>query len=223
MCGIAGSKSRESGYDLYVQNLSRGYYSSSITILFEKDGGKLTLKRQGKFALEDIPKGGNYYLFHSRGPTVETTNFDWDDNHPFTFGKFSAAHNGIIENAVELYDNNLGNIGIDSRIIPYALDFSYRKTLNTQTAVSEVMGMLKGTFGIWILDHTDRNIRLVRHDTTLFSYGVEFSSSDPGYMKEVPQDTILRFGVGANVMAIEGEFVYAGKPKYYVSPVQKLK
>lgn len=214
MCGIAGSKSRESGYDLYLQNLTRGYYSSSVTTIYDKRGGISTFKKEGKLELEDIPLGADYYLFHSRGPTVETGKFDWDDNHPFTYGRFSVAHNGIIENAYDLF---CGEPGVDSRVIPVLIEEFYRgRKKNSQDAIRYALGKLKGTFGLWILDHGSSEIRIVRHDITLFNYGTEFSSSNPGYMKEVPRDVILKFRINSNIMEEEGSFVYAGKPKYFI-------
>ena len=92
MCGISGSKSRESGFYLYQQNLSRGCYSSSITCIYPN--GHFIFKKLGPLNLDDVPLNAGYYLFHSRGPTVETTSFNWDDNHPFCYGRFIVSHNG---------------------------------------------------------------------------------------------------------------------------------
>ena len=219
MCGIAGSKSLDSGYDLYQNNLTRGYYSSSVTALYKKRGGIFTIKQLGKLEIDQIPKGADYYLFHSRGPTVETTRFNWDDNHPFCYGNFSVAHNGIIENADDLYAGERGILGVDSRIVPYLLDESYRVEHNDlDLAVKRTLERLKGTFGLWILDHANFQVRVVRHDITLFNYGTEFSSSNPGYMKEMEQNKVYVFDVESDRMGIVEDFKPAGKPKYFIPP-----
>lgn len=218
MCGIAGSKSRESGFDLYQQNLARGYYSSSVTVIGQNGKGVLTIKKEGALELNEIPKGGDYYLFHSRGPTVETNHFEWDDNHPFTYGRFSVAHNGIIENADELYKqyNPGGTLGVDSRIIPYLLDHEYRMHNDVDLAVKKTLEKLKGTFGLWIYDNSSSIIRIIRHDITLFTYGTEFTSSNGGYLKPVDQDNIFQFDIMDDAMSNPVKINLSTKPKYFI-------
>lgn len=212
MCGIVGSKSRESGFDLYQQNLTRGFYSSSVMGIYP--GGFLVTKKEGSLTEKDVPTGADYYLFHSRGPTVETNSFDWDDNHPFQYGRFIVAHNGIIENANSLYG---GDIGVDSRVIPYIIDQEYRNIKNANQSILNSVNKLQGTFGLWIFDTTSKQIRIVRHDTTLFYYGTEFSSSNPGYMKEVPQDKIFKFDIRSNTITDGEDIKLTKKPKYFIS------
>jgi glucosamine 6-phosphate synthetase-like amidotransferase/phosphosugar isomerase protein len=218
MCGIAGSRSRESGFDLYQQNLTRGYYSSSVVCLHNK--GYLVIKTEGALKLEEVPQGADYYLFHSRGPTVETTKFDWDDNHPFSYGRFLVAHNGIIENANTLYG---GDIGVDSRVIPWLIDKEYRaqSTKNVDVAIRDALSKLQGTFGLWVYDTTTREIRIVRSDITLFQYGTEFSSSNAGYLDEVKQNQIFKFAPKANLMTPSDEITLTKKPKYFIAGAPK--
>lgn len=214
MCGISGSKSRESGFHLYQQNLSRGCYSSSITCIYPN--GHFIFKKLGPLNLDDVPLNAGYYLFHSRGPTVETTSFNWDDNHPFCYGRFIVSHNGIIENANDLYG---GNIGVDSRVIPFILDQSLRYTPSQDipSLISNVISKLKGTYSLWIYDTTDNKIYIIRNDTTLFNYGTEFSSSNTGYLIEVPQHQLLSFSPIDNTMRICITSVpTANKPKYFI-------
>jgi glucosamine 6-phosphate synthetase-like amidotransferase/phosphosugar isomerase protein len=214
MCGIAGSSSLESGFDLYEQNLDRGFYSSSVTVLFH-DGAIFTKKVHGRLDLFSIPRDGIFYLFHSRGPTVETTEFKWSDNHPYTYGKYVAAHNGIIENFNDLTDRKFN---VDSKVIPYLIDLNDER--ETQVPIISSLAKLKGTFAVWILNVDTRKLYIARHDITLFRYGVEFSSSNPGYMKEVPQDILHCIDITkANVDDV-GSFELRSKPKYFV-PQQK--
>lgn len=212
MCGIVGSSSRESGFDLYLQNLTRGYYSSSVTVVYEH--GHVIIKKSGDITLNDIPLNGKYYLFHSRGPTVETLKFEWDDNHPFSYGRYIVAHNGIIENANQLYG---GDIGVDSRVVPYLLDKEYRDK-KTPNIIGEVISKLEGTFGLWIYDTNTKDLYIARHDITLFNYGSEFSSSNPGYMNEVPQDTIFKINTVLGTIEKLDSFKLKKKPKFFVAP-----
>jgi len=212
MCGIAGSRSRESGFDLYQQNLFRGYYSSSVLALF-KDGYALK-KVAGALSLEDAPIGANYYLFHSRGPTVETNKFEWDDNHPFISGRFIVAHNGIIENANTLYGSD---IGVDSRVIPWLIDTEYRRIKNVDEAVLSALNKLQGTFGLWIYDTNEQIVRIVRSDITLFNYGTEFTSSNSGYLAPLKCNTIYKFGLGDNTMTESSQLTLTKKPKYFIA------
>lgn len=209
MCGISGSTSRESGFDLYEQNLDRGYYSSSVTVLH--DTGIYTFKKLGKLEVDDVPKHGRYYLFHSRGPTVETEEFCWDDNHPFTYGRFVVAHNGIIENADYIGD---GNFSVDSKSIPFIIDEFERG--REKDPIIKGFNQLKGTFGCWVLDTRAFKVHIVRHDITLFNYGVEFSSSNPGYLKEVPQDTLFEVDIEGTKIVEVGKLSLSTKPKYFV-------
>jgi len=214
MFGIAGSRSRESGFDLYQLNLSRGCYSSSVTCIYPN--GHFIDKRFGILSLNDIPLNAEYYLFHSRGPTVETAEFNWDDNHPFCYGRFIVSHNGIIENANELYG---GNIGVDSRVVPYLIDKSlrYSPSYHIPSLVANVVSQLKGTFSLWIYDTTDKKIYITRNDTTLFNYGTEFSSSNPGYLIDVPQNQLLCFSPNDNTMKICTSVISTvNKPKYFI-------
>lgn len=216
MCGIAGSKSRESGFDLYQQNLLRGCYSSSVVAIHK--WGHLILKKEGQFSLDEIPPGALYYLFHSRGPTVETTNFDWNDNHPFVYGRFIVAHNGIIENANKLYG---GDVGVDSRVIPWLIDQRFQHDKDPDVAIHNALNELQGTFGLWVYDTTTQRIYIVRSDITLFKYGTEFTSSNSGYLNEVVQNTMIHFDVGNNDMAVGKTLTLSKKPKYFIASSPK--
>ena len=213
MCGIVGSFKRKDGFKMYEQNLSRGFYSSSVTAIF-KDGVQV-IKKLGALEFEDIPGNAQYYLFHSRGPTVETDEFNWDDNHPFTYGNFMVSHNGIIENADALYG---GLIGVDSRVVPFLIDQKFRECNNRSDAIRQTLNQLQGTFSLSIFDTARKNISIVRHDTTLFYKGAEFSSSNPGSFTEVPQDTIFVIHATDNQSIYETDKIsLARKPKCFIA------
>jgi hypothetical protein len=82
MCGIAGSFNKERAFELYKSNLNRGYYSSGA-IITAKNRYHLLFKRSGCFdepvqwqsPTDNFPDNC-YYLYHSRGPTVETKSYE---------------------------------------------------------------------------------------------------------------------------------------------------
>lgn len=225
MCGIAGSPFSESGFGLYEENLKRGYYSSSVVCI--KPKGFEVVKKLGALHREDVPHGGSYYLFHSRGPTVETTEFNWDDNHPFSFGRFLVAHNGIIENANVLYG---GDIGVDSRVIPWLIDRELRKidthgkTQNeiADIAIKTALSRLQGTFGLWVFDTTTQIIHIIRSDITLFKDGIEFTSTgSQDRFTVVPQNRIFKLGINSSCMSLGDDIQLTKKPKYFIANPSK--
>jgi len=225
MCGIAGSFDPYSGYGLYKQNLSRGYYSSSVVLIHSK--GYSILKTEGAFKYEDIPHGADYYLFHSRGPTVETNSFDWDDNHPFSYGRFLVAHNGIIENAETIYDGC--KLGVDSRVIPWLADKTLRDDdCTSDGAIHSSLNQLQGTFGLYIFDTSSKDISIVRSDIALCYnaswQGIEFSSSNPGTFQDLPLNRIFKFNPQEhNPILVEGGLLkLTKKPKYFIAGSPKV-
>ena len=142
MCGIAGSNNKDRSFKLYQSNLNRGYYSSGALIL-NKDNQPSVRKVLGVYnapITESVPE--NYYLYHSRGPTVETIQFIPEDNHPFSYGDWIVAHNGIISNFKELciqyfpQEDFTGKT--DSCIIPRMLE----ENLKISTALEELEGTI---------------------------------------------------------------------------------
>jgi glucosamine 6-phosphate synthetase-like amidotransferase/phosphosugar isomerase protein len=216
VCGIAGSFDLDSGWECYRDNLKRGYYSSSVTIIGEN--GINIIKKSGQLDYNEIPKNGIYYLFHSRGPTVETNGFKWDENHPFIYGRFVVAHNGIIENYKQLA---VENFTVDSQIIPFLINNQINKNMIScpKIGIHTVLETLQGTFACWILDTVEWDVYLIRHDVTLFSKGgvfSTFSSSKLNGFKDVQQDTLFRINIKSKTIDVIGQIKPSKKMKYFI-------
>ena len=181
MCGIAGSISKGKAYKLYQDNLNRGFYSSGSLVL--DDVGMWTCEKAlGEFKYPSDPAcipaihtEGMYYLYHSRGPTTETKSFVETDNHPFFYGSWIVAHNGIISNFEKLakdYFINEDLIGrTDSCIIPRLLELY---------GIDNGPEKLEGTFAFWAYNIRTKNLYLVRNSCTLYANRItgDFSSTE---------------------------------------------
>jgi glucosamine 6-phosphate synthetase-like amidotransferase/phosphosugar isomerase protein len=170
MCGIAGSMNKDKAFKLYQDNLTRGYYSSGSFII---DDAKSTSckKTLGVFSeAVDVPTvpgislEGVYYLYHSRGPTVETKGFVPDNNHPFRYKDWVIAHNGIISNFHELgkeyFPEEDFTYKTDSCIIPRLLAIKPMK---------DALELLKGTFALWMWSPYTPGVFICRSGCTLFA------------------------------------------------------
>jgi len=171
MCGIAGSKDKDTAFSLYKDNLARGYYSSGALVL-DSNSQYRVQKTEGIFNKPvdcfnppGIDTHNHYFLYHSRGPTVETKTFEAINNHPFTYGDWIVAHNGIISNfeslCREYFPDEDFTGRTDSCIIP--------RVLEVKKQVSEAMEVLKGTFAIWAFNSKTNKTYLARSASTLFA------------------------------------------------------
>ena len=169
MCGIAGSNNKERAYMLYQSNLDRGYYSSGSIVLDDLDMW-VCEKTQGKFrdlaepaCVPGIHTNGVYYLYHSRGPTTETNEFIETNNHPFFYGDWIVAHNGIISNFAKLCECYFPQIDpnthTDSCIIPRIINEFGLQGLSR----------LEGTLAIWAYNTRTTNTYIARNSCTLYA------------------------------------------------------
>ena len=181
MCGSAGSINKGKAYKLYQDNLNRGFYSSGSLVL--DDVGMWTCEKAlGEFKYPSDPAcipaihtEGMYYLYHSRGPTTETKSFVETDNHPFFYGSWIVAHNGIISNFEKIAKDYFANEDLtgrtDSCIIPRLLELY---------GIDNGPEKLEGTFAFWAYNICSKNLYLVRNSCTLYvNYNTgDFSSTE---------------------------------------------
>jgi glucosamine 6-phosphate synthetase-like amidotransferase/phosphosugar isomerase protein len=182
MCGIAGSNNREVAFKLYQSNLNRGYYSSgSLLINIDKQYSiNKTLgvfdKPVGALSSTDKLSESKYYFYHSRGPTVVTTGYIPENNHPFTYGDWIVAHNGIISNFKQLCEKYFPEENFegttDSCIIP--------RMLEVKSTVKKALETLEGTFALWMYNKRHNVTYLARSSCTLFGSNLrgDFSSTE---------------------------------------------
>jgi glucosamine 6-phosphate synthetase-like amidotransferase/phosphosugar isomerase protein len=174
MCGIAGSNNKERAFTLYQSNLNRGYYSSG-GIIVDNNSNWTTHKREGQFERPINGSVGQYYLYHSRGPTTETKEYNPTNNHPFFYGDWIVSHNGIISNfktLCEKYfpgDNFEGKT--DSCIIP--------RLLSIKPTITEALEELEGIFALWMFNRNTKRCYITRSASTLFGNTLtgDFSST----------------------------------------------
>lgn len=167
MCGISGSNNREQAFKLYQINLDRGYYSSGYYGVEALCSSRINFKYKvlGTFV---VPIGDTdltqYYLYHSRGPTVETTSFVPENNHPFEFEGWVVSHNGIISNfdslCTEYFPEESFEGKTDSCIIP--------RLLYVKPSIKEALECLKGTFAVWIYHKSSHRLFIARSGSTLY-------------------------------------------------------
>jgi glucosamine--fructose-6-phosphate aminotransferase (isomerizing) len=161
MCGIIGVVSRSNDVvQTVISSMKRleyrGYDSSGIAI--EGADGLSIVKDKGSVdfvASEiDISKtSGHVGIGHTRwathGPPSKR------NAHPLTdcTGRLAVAHNGIIENFLELkrFLEDRGHRFIsetDTETIPHLIEEFWKKGMTTQEALRETLNMVKGSYGL---------------------------------------------------------------------------
>ena len=217
MCGIAGSSNRDKAFELYKLNLDRGYYSSGALVLNTDDQFD-TKKVLGTFKdpvncenLQKLETPGEYFLYHSRGPTVETKEFEPVNNHPFFYGDWVVAHNGIISNFEQLCEEYFPGEDFtgrtDSCIIP--------RVLEKEVKVSKALEALKGTFAIWAYNMVYKKLYLARSASTLFANPRRGDFSSTEFEDSIPLDEGVIYAVqDYEIIVPAGKFKH--KSPYFI-------
>jgi glucosamine 6-phosphate synthetase-like amidotransferase/phosphosugar isomerase protein len=164
MCGIAGSINSKRAFELYQSNLNRGCYSSGLMTIGGQGENCFEIgKTLGTFNCEHTAPV-KYTLYHSRGPTVETKQFNPAHNHPFTYESWIVAHNGIVSNfdklAREYFPEEDFTGATDSCIIPRLIH---------KLGLGPGLSKIEGTFAIWAYDILYRTLYLARNSCTLYA------------------------------------------------------
>ncbi len=172
MCGIIGYCGKKEAYPILLAGLEkveyRGYDSVGICTT---DGQKLYLEknvgRVGQFKDKNLP--GTQGIAHSRWAThggVTTENA-----HPFVAeNNFSLAHNGIIENYLELKEelrkkSVVFSSETDSEVIVHLVAQSYRG--NLLQAVQETVKQLRGAYAFVVMRKDNEEIVAARNGCPL--------------------------------------------------------
>jgi glucosamine 6-phosphate synthetase-like amidotransferase/phosphosugar isomerase protein len=182
MCGIFGSTNYKTYIKLYAKNRERGDFAYG-SILVDNDI-HATIKTPGVFKLTDKLflnlKGGkkrefkNFknFIGHSQAPTSSARKYSHDTSHPFSHGNWHVAHNGVISNEVELRKllKKYKTINdVDSSLIPPLIDNFTKTEKNEAKAICKALSLIKGNFGLWILNSKKNNIYLARSGSTLYA------------------------------------------------------
>ena len=186
MCSICGSSSLDKAYDLYRSGLDRGSFASGF-LAFTQNHFQL-LKQETPFEIEELKNNLNdldefpiYYLFHSRAPTnTKEPSFNYNTTHPFNFGFYFVAHNGIIQNFTDF--KNHSEFDVDSSIIPYHLHVN-------KGDISKTYSEYKGLLTSWIYD--TEKLYVVKAGSSLHMDDDSFSSIAFDGSKQINEDGII--------------------------------
>ena len=223
MCGIAGSTNKERAFKLYQSNLDRGYYSSGSIVLddlemwvCEKTLGQFN-KPAEPACVPGIYTEGLYFLYHSRGPTVETKRFNEEDNHPFFYKDWAVAHNGIISNFDKLANEYCSEENLkgktDSCIIPRMLSLF---------GIDHGPEKLEGTFAFWAYNIRTNNLYLVRNSCTLFANLTTGDFSSTEFKDSVALEENRLYSINykdpnsENTVLVKNNHTYNFKSPYFI-------
>ena len=224
MCGIFGSFSFKNYEKFYNENKKRGtfaygslYVCREKSIFMKKASGVSDLTEDRAFAKD----GYELYLGHTQAPTSIQREFSPRTSHPFEDMYHIVAHNGVLENAREIMNENLiGHINaVDSSVIPALIGTLFELTelpplddLQHKTdellVIEKACNILKGTFACWIYSKLTDCTYLVRSGSTLFGNLLtgDFSSTViPGMCESTLKEGIV-YCVTAEGLAECGEF-----------------
>lgn len=140
-----------------------------------KAANEVKLTKREKFIVDDETfkiTDFTHYLGHTQAPTSSERTFTVKTSHPFHYGHWAVAHNGVLTNYNELArkitDKKSFN-KVDSSLIPALLQQFSEKEDNEIIIITKVLSLLKGTFGLWIYCSVSGNIYLARSGSTIYA------------------------------------------------------
>jgi glucosamine 6-phosphate synthetase-like amidotransferase/phosphosugar isomerase protein len=203
MCGIFGSKNKNTFLDLYNLNKERGDFSYG-GYYFSNNHSYLFRSKSGPVSIEDLPEA-DYYLGHTRAPTGSQAPFSVWQCHPFTSFKYLFAHNGII-NTRDLEEKYKRTLAVDSMWLATAIN----EDINTNIIQEDI----KGTYAVWAVDVESRDVNLFRCANPIHwhAYTQSFSSIKPSSQYETLEEgnvyTFNPTNITQNSLRITGKFKY---------------
>jgi len=202
MCGIFGSFNTSKFEILDQANKQRGNFASGL--LYHNGEDYDIQKIEGGFNWNKIKlpvEDGFIYLGHNQAPTSSARIWKEHNSHPFINNNWVVAHNGVLTNFEQLKKEHLPdheNV-VDSSIIPALLKhfentFEKANTIENEVLlISYVLELLKGTFGLWIVNTNTLDMFIARQGSTLFFDKNSFSSTKGIDYNEIKEGVIYRF------------------------------
>jgi glucosamine 6-phosphate synthetase-like amidotransferase/phosphosugar isomerase protein len=121
-----------------------------------------------KFGVDDFKQ----FLGHTQAPTSSVREFSFSTSHPFSCGRWTVAHNGVLTNHEQLKAKLIDQTSfneVDTSVIPAMLEEASATTSDDEVMIiCEALSKLKGTFGLWLFCNQTGNIYLARSGSTLF-------------------------------------------------------
>ena len=193
MCGIFTASNFNEYMKLYNKNKERGTFAYGALFLSHsydaamKVEGTVELSKNMMINNRDImmkPSEFYYFMGHTQAPTSSKRIFDESTSHPFSYGMWVVAHNGVLTNDIKLKNkikNKESFNEVDSSVIPAMLEQYSEESDNEVGIVCEVLSKLEGTFGLWIYNKATHNVYIARSGSTLYANVLDNTvSSLPG-------------------------------------------
>ena len=203
MCGIYCSNDLSTFEVLQEVNRKRGNFSTGIFYCYNNANYKV-IKKKGNINFNNVnlpSEKGHLYLGHNQAPTETGRNWKEEHSHPFWFGDWVVAHNGILTNSKDLIEDHIPahDNPVDSSVISALLDEFEYKHGPCEDAESEIQNILytierlKGTFALWIVNIKTMNIYIARQGSTLFYKDANISSIRGCDYKEVSEGILYNY------------------------------
>ncbi len=174
MCGIFGAKDFKRFEKLYIKNCDRGNFAHGF-VYVNRNGSMYIKKNRGVCSLT-----GQYawqhqlqydmYLGHTQAPTSAERDYTSCYSHPFDVGNFIVAHNGVLENHLDLaieHRIDPSEIKVDSQIFPMLMDDLF--VGSDVLAIQETCSMIKGIFACWVFCKHTKLTYVVKNGSTLYT------------------------------------------------------
>ncbi|MUK89320.1 glutamine--fructose-6-phosphate transaminase (isomerizing) [Ornithinibacillus sp. L9] len=167
MCGIVGYIGQNDTKEVLLNGLEkleyRGYDSAGIAIL--NDDGLNLFKVKGRIATlrESVDHSihATMGIGHTRWATHGEPSESNAHPHQSTSKRFTLVHNGVIENYQELKREYLSDVNFasetDTEVVVQLIEMFYEQHHDTAEAFRQVMGLLKGSYAIALIDLEDQD------------------------------------------------------------------
>jgi len=195
MCGIVGYVGRRDASTILVDGLRRleyrGYDSCGIAVM--NGGSPQVVRSVGRISgLEEkiqtipaLPSGDVCGIGHTRWATHGRPSEDNAHPHRDCTGDFVVAHNGIVENYIELrrqltLEGHLFSTTTDTEVFPHLIESCFKG--NLEEAVQEALSRVEGVFAIAVIStHDNQKVVAARNGPPLvvgLGEGENFLASD---------------------------------------------
>jgi len=176
MCAIYGTASREEFIKLYELNKDRGGFAFSFCGIKNHDIHVFKNKLVDLDLL--YQEDWDYYLAHDQAPTGSVRKYSENTSHPFHYGRWYVAHNGVLTNHKEVLEST------DTKEIDSSYIAAYMEQLDLlpippeedHEIFYETFSAFKGTHACWVWDEENSKLFLTKNGSTLFTKGDTFSS-----------------------------------------------
>jgi|TARA_R100000482_G_scaffold122378_2_gene69922 glucosamine 6-phosphate synthetase-like amidotransferase/phosphosugar isomerase protein len=221
MCGIYGSNDFTTFEVLSQANRKRGNFSTGVLYKFRNSSYNIQKIEGDNLDEIDLPTNikedgsknyGDYlYLGHNQAPTSSEREYEEWNAHPFVYGDWIVAHNGVLTNMKELVNEYVPHhdCAIDSSIIPamlYEMEYKCDPCEDPETEQQNILYVierLKGTFALWIMNVKTMNVYIARQGSTLFYKDSNISSIKGCDYEEVKEGILYSYS-SEGVVPVDG-------------------